>query len=143
MPDETYVLVAFYKDVQHLQWIKNKKIYNARTGSTRGSLRLSPKETGAKYILLHTTGETKTGKLFKLKEKGPRIFSKSDMIEKSYQNPSQEFYLVYDIDENIEEEFKNMKWDIAKLDSFSSRFNSALPFSVSLTELMNVVIHDL
>jgi hypothetical protein len=44
--------------------------------TTGGSLRLSPKETGAKYLLLHSRDEIKTGRLLKLKETGPRIFSK-------------------------------------------------------------------
>jgi len=141
LPDETFVLVGFYKDEQHLKWINKWSIYNARAGSTRGSLRLSPKETGARYILLHSTGETKTSRLLKLKESGPRIFSKQDMISKSYPNPSQEFYLVYDIDTEIEKEFTDMSWDITKLNGYTNWRGSALPFAVSLTELMKVVIH--
>jgi len=136
VPDDTYVLVAFYKDAEHLKWINQNKLYNARTGSTRGSLRLSPKETGAKYILLHTTGETKSSRLFKLKEKGPRIFSKQDMIKLVYPNPSQEFYLVYDIVEPAEVEFQDIKWDITQLEGYSIKQGSALPFSISLTGLM-------
>lgn len=140
LPDETFVLVAFYKDDTHLKWITEKNLYNARMGSIRGSLRISPKETGAKYILLHSIGETKTSRIFKLKETGPRIFSKQDMIAKSYPNPSQEFYLVYDIQEVIEKEFKTMKWDIAKIEAYSSSRGSALPFSVSLTTLMKAIL---
>jgi hypothetical protein len=138
LPDETFVLIGFYKDAQHLSWITQQKLYNARTGTTRGSLRLSPKETGAKYILLHTIGETTSGTLFKLGSKGPRVFSKENMISRSYPNPGQEFYLVYDIAPEIEKEFKSIEWDITQLNGYSGARNSAMPFAVSLTELMRV-----
>lgn len=141
LPDETFVLVAYYKDAQHLEWIKKYRFYNARTGRKRGSLRLSPKETGAKYILLHTLGETKTNILIKVKETGPRIFSKQDMIDSRYPNPDPaNYYLVYDIDEVIEKEFKNMKWDITKLTGYKTGMASGIPFSTSLTELMGVLV---
>jgi hypothetical protein len=140
LPDESFVLVGFYKDAEHLVWITNHKLYNARTGSTRGSLRLSPKETGAKYILLHTSGETKTGRLFKLKKSGPRIFSKQDMITRSYINPTRDFYLVYEVEEEIEQEFEGMNWDITLLEGFKSSRGSALPFAVSLTQLMKTIV---
>ena len=140
LPDMTFVLVAYYKDAEHLKWINQRKLYNARTGSTRGSLRLSPHETGAKYILLHTEGETKTSKILKLKDIGPRIFSKQNMIAKSYINPSQEFYLVYEIDDNVEKEFETMTWNIAQLEKYQKSRASALPFSISLSSLMKVVV---
>jgi hypothetical protein len=142
LPDDTFVLVGFYKDSDHLKWIIRNGLYNVRTGTTRGSLRLSPKETGAKYLLLHTHDEIKTGRLLKLKEPGPRILSKQDLINKSYENPSQEFYLVFDIEDKIEKEFENMTWNISRLDGYSVARLSALPFSVSLTELMKALIKE-
>jgi len=140
LPDDTFVLVGFYKDYDHLNWIIRNGLYNVRTGTTRGSLRISPKETGAKYLLLHTRDETKTGRLLKLKETGPRIFSKKDLIKKSYINPSQEFYLVFDIEEAVEKEFENMTWDISRLEGYTGARLSTLPFSVSLTELMKSLV---
>jgi len=140
LPDDTFVLVGFYKDSDHLNWIISNGLYNARNGTIRGSLRLSPKEIGAKYLLLHTYEEIKTCRLLKLKETGPRIFSKQDLINKSYENPSQDFYLVFDIEETIEKEFENMTWDITRLDGYSKARLSALPFSVSLTELMKALV---
>ena len=140
IPDETYVLVGFYKDKAHLDWILKNGLYNARTGSTRGSLRLSPRETGAKYLLLHTDKELITDKLFKLDNRGPRIFSKENMIKKNYPNPSQEFYLVYDMEETVEKEFTAKKWDLRNLEAYTGNRGSALPFTATLTELMNVIV---
>ncbi len=90
-------------------------------------------------MLLHSTGETTTSKLFKIIETGPRIFSKHTLISKGYPTtPSQNYYLVYKVDKVYDAEFLNREWDITKLEGFKSRMNSALPFAISLTELMKV-----
>ncbi|MCW3106158.1 MAG: hypothetical protein JWQ09_664 [Segetibacter sp.] len=140
IPDETYVLVAYYKNAEQLKWIEKAKLYNARAGSDRGSLHLSPKETGAKYLLLHGKEGTKTSNLYKLSDKGPRIFSKDDLIKKGYPSPSQPFYLVYDIAGEPESEFKNMIWDISKLKNYQSSWQSSNPIPTTLTELMRTLI---
>ena len=64
----------------------------------------------------------------------------SNLISKFYPNPSQEFYLVYDIAPETEKEFENTRWDITQLEGYSGARNSALPFAVSLTELMKAVV---
>jgi hypothetical protein len=136
IPDETFVLVAYYKK-DKLDWIISSGLYNARADSKRGSLRLGPGEAGAKYLLLHTEGELVTGKLFKITETGPRIFSKQTLIEKGYPAPTQDFYLVYKVEEVREKEFANQFWDIRKLNGYKTGHGSPLPFSVTMTELMN------
>lgn len=140
LPDDTFVLVAYCKDELHLNWILKHKLYNARTGPSRGSLRLNPRVTGAKYLLLHGEGELQTTRLYKLKPDGPRIFSKEEMLEKEYPAPSQNFYLLFDILGECEEEFKKYTWDISLLDMYKNGRGSVLPFSVSISELMKVKV---
>ena len=140
IPDDTFVLVGFYK-TENLDWIIKSGLYNARADSKRGSLRLGPGEAGAKYLLLHSNGETKTNLLLKITEAGPRVFSKKTLIDKGYPSvPSQEYYLVYKVEEITDFELQNQKWDITKLDKHKQGRGSALPFSVTLTELMNVKV---
>lgn len=140
IPDETFVLVGFYQE-DKWEWIKNTGLYNARADSRRGSLRLGPKEAGVKYLLLHTNEETKTGKILKITETGPRVFSKQTLLKKGYPTePSQDFYLVYKVKEVTEKELLDNKWDITKLESYKTGRGSGLPFAVSLTELMNVKV---
>lgn len=139
LPDDTQVLVGFYKNQEHLDWIEKHHLYNARTGEGNGTLRLNPENIGAKYLLLHTHGELETNRLFKLKSAGPRLFSKKD-LGKLYPNATRDFYLVFDIEDDAEFEFKKYYWDIRKLKGYSSDRQSALPFSVSLTELMKAVV---
>lgn len=136
IPDDTYVLVGYYKK-ENLDWIIKSGLYNARAESDRGSLRLGPGESSAKYLLLHTTGETKTGRLLKITETGPRVFSRETLLGKGYPTePSQNYYLVYKIQEITEVELMNLEWDITMLNKYKEGRASALPFSVTLTELM-------
>lgn len=140
IPDDTFVLVGYYEK-DKLNWIAQNGLYNARADNKRGSLRLGPGEAGAKYLLLHTTGETKTGRLFRIIETGPRVFSKETIIEKGYPSePSQNYYLVYKVQELTDIELMNHTWDITKLKKYKSGRASALPFSVTLTELMKVKV---
>lgn len=140
IPDETFVLVGYYKK-ENWDWIIRRGLYNARAEDTRGSLRLGTGEAGAKYLLLHSEGEIITGKLLKVIETGPRIFSKQTLLDKGYPStPTGEFYLVYKVELVQEKEFLNRQWDISKLEKYKSGRGSGLPFSITLTELMNVVV---
>ncbi|CAL2104631.1 DUF2357 domain-containing protein [Tenacibaculum sp. 190130A14a] len=136
IPDDTFVLVGFYK-TENLDWIIKSGLYNARADSKRGSLRLGPGEASAKYLLLHSYGETKTSRLLKITEKGPQVFSKNKLIDKGYPSePSQDYYLVYKVAEISDVELQNQKWDITRLDKYKQDIGGTLPFSVTISELM-------
>ena len=140
IPDDTFVLVGYYR-LENLYWIIKSGLYNARADSKRGSLRLGPGESGAKYLLLHSNGETKTSRLLKIVETGPRVFSKMTLKNKGYpSDPSQDYYLVYKIEEITDIELKNHKWDITKLEKYNFGRGSALPFAVTMTELMQTKV---
>lgn len=141
IPDETYVLVAYYHDQEHLDWIIKNCLYNARIGPGNGSLRLRPQESNAQYILLHTSGEQVTNRIMKITEKGPRVFSKMQLIKKGYKNPSQDFYLVYDVEPIGTGQFAGMKWDIRNLGEYNTGSRSAYPFSVSMSELTKAKVN--
>jgi hypothetical protein len=36
IPDETYVLIGYFKSIEHLDWIKANHLYNTRTGDNNG-----------------------------------------------------------------------------------------------------------
>ncbi|HEU4554283.1 MAG TPA: nuclease domain-containing protein, partial [Chitinophaga sp.] len=138
IPDETFVLVGYYKNEQHLDWIIEKGLYNTRIDGELGSVNISHKETGAKYLLLYTGKEKRAHKIFKLKEQGPRIFSKKDLVNKQYPSrPSHTFYLVFEIEQTLEKEFENQIWNIGQLERFPTK--RGMPFSVVLSELMRVL----
>lgn len=142
IPDESFVLVGFYKNEDHFEWIKTNGLYNARAGSIRGSLRLSRGETEATFILLHSDNELETDKLFEVKKTGPRVLSKEDLLSKGYPGTrDDQYYLVYDVKPNNFEELKNIQWDIRELSGYRKGRASALPFTTTLAELMNAKIN--
>jgi hypothetical protein len=143
IPDETMILIAWYKNYEHLNWIHSNNYYNARVGDVRGSINVSAKLSSAKFILLHGPKETVTGRIYRLSEKGPRIWSKTDLNNRQYPSkPTQDFYLVFEIQNPVEKEFNYAKWNINSIGQYTSYRGSPLPFVVSLTELMSVKVND-
>lgn len=136
IPDETFVLVGYYNSKEQYNWIEQNDLYNFRMGSGRGSLILNKEVVSAKYLLLHTKGDTSSGDLWKITSKGPRVFSRSDLIRIGYPNPSQNYYLVSNIERVTDLEFRDVRWDFKKLSGYRSGRASALPFTTSLAELM-------
>lgn len=93
------VLVGYYKDSKHLEWIINKKMYNVRLGEAKGSMDITPQLLYAKYVLLHG----KDGiSLWELDGEGPKIKSKEDLVN-NHEYPSKEttqgaqYYFVFKI----------------------------------------------
>jgi len=141
LPDNTFVLVGYYRNEEHLKWILDNDLYNARAGSARGSLRLKQGEAEAKFLLLHSDGELVTDKLYQITEKGPRVFSKEDLISKGYyKDPGQDYYLVYKVGSLEFDELRNIHFDIRKLKGFKRGRASALPFSATLSELIRAKV---
>lgn len=135
IPDETFVLVGYYHPEQY-NWIKRNRLYNFRMGTGPGSLMLDRETVEAKYLLLHTMGETSSGELWRIVSEGPQVYSKEDMVSKGYRNPSQDNYLVIRIERVEDNEFKNVKWNFKKLSKYNPGRASALPFTTTLAELM-------
>ena len=137
IPDETFVLVGFYNTQEQYNWIKNGK-YNFRMGSGNGSLILDKETVLASYLLLHTHGDKSSGDIWKITSKGPKVYSKENLIKKGYTNPQQDFYLVIDIIQVDKTEFNNNEWEFKNLKNYNSGHASAKPFTASLTELLSV-----
>ena len=135
--DKPYVLVAYYKNSRHLDWIMRSGLYNLRMGNVRGALCLGREESAARYILLHTKGEKVTGKLFRILGNGPRVYSRDVLIRQNYPgSPAHDFYLVYRIVPVMGKELKNRSWDISAFKGYLTGHLSAFPFAVPLSELL-------
>lgn len=136
LPDDTYVLVGYYNSPEQYSWIQRNGLYNFRMGSGAGSLVLDKETVSSKYLLLHTSGDTDSGDLWKIVSRGPKVYSKDDLIRKGYPTPpSQDNYLVIQIEPVTDTEFENVSWDFKKLSNYSSGRASAIPFTTNLTEL--------
>lgn len=138
IPDETYVLIGYYKSEEHLNWIEKEKKYNFRTGTGNGSLNLDLETVSAKYLLLHTKGDKSSSRLWKIVSQGPKVFTKNDLDGKKvkYPDPKHDYYLVIELAPISEQEFLNQNWNFRKLKNYSKGNASAFPFTASLAELV-------
>ena len=146
IPEETFVLLGSFHDENHLKWILGNKLYNTRTDTGNGSIRLKQEISSAKYLLLHK-GEKQL--LLRLGNKGPRIMSKETLMKQpcaELYTPSLPYYVVFDIAATeTDEEFQGVKWNLAQMadDSIIKKGHlSAEPEGVSLATLMKYVIHN-
>jgi hypothetical protein len=136
IPDNTFVLVGFYNSAEQYDWIKSNKLYNFRMGSGKGSLILDKETVSSKYLLLHTSGDTNSGDLWRIVSRGPKVFSKEDLLKRGYPSPSQYNYLVIELEVVTDPEFAHVSWNFKKLTNYSKGRASAFPFTTSLAELM-------
>lgn len=146
IPDDTFVLVGYCKNKSNIDWYKKEGKYNFRMDDDKGSLVLDNKVVNSKYLLLREAGKDYADKFFKIKSKGPKVVKGESL--KGYKSKNlKDYYLVIEIDENESNDFNGAKIDFKKLAEFkeiSSKNNpvvaAGVPFAVSLTELMQVVI---
>ena len=106
-PDTTPVMVACYKNNDHLEWIKQYGKYNIRLGGPRtGAIKLNSPLVNAKYLLLYDYSTIGNEVLYKIKGDGPQICTTQDMMNMGYPNPTKDqLYLVFDIcSDSVEDE---------------------------------------
>ncbi len=137
IPDETYVLVGYYRSPAHLKWILDKKLYNFRTGDhEEGALQLGVEEVTAKYLLLHTGDDLNANILLKIKPIGLKVVERAEMIELGYPSDIvRDQYLVVSVTEDIENELTGKHWDLSRLSKFNPHRKKGVPFTTTLEEL--------
>ncbi|MBK9732183.1 MAG: DUF2357 domain-containing protein [Chitinophagaceae bacterium] len=152
LPDETFVLVGFSTKPAKFKWYEANGKYVFRMNEDKGSLELNTEVVNAKYLLLRKSGAEKASDIFEIKSKCPKVFSVSQLAKLNYplsQNPK-EYYLVIEIEKVTDKEFENVSWKFKELKKYKSimeaggspRTKSGLPFTVSLTELMNALAKE-
>ena len=111
LPDETSVIVAFYKDQAQLEWIEKNHMYNIRAGSLQGSLNLDSQLINARYVLLHND-----------KEALPlcRLLKGDEVDEERERKSAKNIYLVFSIIQRngklwVEKEMRQYRWDVKSL----------------------------
>lgn len=141
IPDDTFVLVGYYKSEVHFNWIRKNKLYNFRMDNVKGALTLTKESVSSRYLLLHTSGDQNSGELWRIVGKGFRVTSKETLKRLEYPNPGQRNYLVVKIEKVNDPEFRDVRWDFRKLSNYSAGIASAFPFTTSLSELMKFKIN--
>ncbi len=137
IPDETNVIVAYYKSKEHLEWIKKEMKYNGRIFNVNGAMDLTPEFIGAKYLILHNKRE-QGALIFKVNQmdnKKPTVVASSHKTFKDYPKPSKPFYLVFNLMEK-EETFLNGNYNFKNLKGYSED-KEAFPFTCKLSDLIS------
>lgn len=136
------VVIGYYKDLETLNWIRQKKYYNARVGRVRGSIQITPEVSQARYLLLY--GPEGKYKFEINTEWGPRIWTKEDLLKGQYPNPSHETYLIFSLKKEVNEgAFAEMEIDEISLrrvlqehGKLATNFDKAA-VALTMTELVN------
>ena len=146
IPDETNVIIAYYKSDKHLEWITKRMKYNGRIGSDRGAMKLTPQYIGANYLILQNKSNPEKF-IFKIDQSEKNkpviiaatddVFVKEDSQYPEYPNPSQQFYLVFNLLDK-EKDFLDGKFNLHNLSEFKEAQKNSLPFTCTLTELLNL-----
>lgn len=148
-PDEIFVLVGYSNSEERFKWYEENGKYVFRMDDVKGSLELDSEVVNAKYLLLRKSGEEVASSLFKIKSKGPKVFSKIQLEKLGYplSLKSKEYYLIVEIEPTNEEGLTNKIWKFRELVKYKAIIKdekniyskAGMPFTVSLTELMNVI----
>jgi predicted component of viral defense system (DUF524 family) len=129
-PEEVCVVHGWHNGGQHLEWINRTNLYNFRTGTGPGSLRLHHTVVGASYLLVHGAGEFRGGgRLFRITSDGPRVIARERLVELQYPGAaSQPYYLVYDVAPlGGDDPLADYDWDLSCIDGIDEGRASAIP----------------
>ena len=137
-PAEHSVLVGWCDDEQQLDWMRRVGLYNFRAGLRRGSIRLEPAIADARHLLLHTHGHKAWSGLWRMKKRGPRIFTAEELVREGYppQPDPDVIYAVFDVEPDFF--YTGWKWDYAKLPGKRAAYASAEPFAVKLVDVLSI-----
>jgi hypothetical protein len=134
IPDNVNVIVGYFHR-ENLDWILQKQLYNIRDDSHFKTI--GNALSTAKFLLLHTSGETSSDRLFCITSDGPAVKTKEELSALGYINPRHNYYYVYEVDPAKDSAFAGQSWDLEKL--LGAEIPTK-PVIVSLTELMKSAI---
>ena len=152
IPDKEWVIIAYYKNPEHLQWILDNHKYNMRAGDDAGSMNLESHLISARYLLLHN-GE-KVTHFIRIRKSGPKVYTRAQLLRKGYpphmkiingesckdddleQKEASRIYLVFDLfqSNDVEPEMRCYKWTISNIIPTRARFK---PIIMNLAELIS------
>ncbi|MFO1042927.1 MAG: DUF2357 domain-containing protein [Planctomycetaceae bacterium] len=137
-PIEQTVLIGWYENQEHLDWIANSGLYNFRAGHRNGSIRLAPEIVQAEYLLLHTHNHASASGLWRIQKRGPRLFTNAELRKRGYprESTSDAIYAVFDV--SPDPFFVGWSWNYSNLPGRKTGRNSAEPFAVRLVDVLAI-----
>ena len=71
-----------------------------------------------------------------------KVYSKNNLLKKAYPSPTQDFYLILELEKVDRKEFGYARWKFKELKNYKTGNASAFPYTATLTELMLVKINE-
>ncbi|GGW59253.1 hypothetical protein DFQ11_1011030 [Winogradskyella epiphytica] len=150
IPDETYVLVGYAKSElrkERMEWFHKEGKYNFRMNDEDGALHFTEKEAKAEFLLIRESKDGIATNLYKLK-KGIKVYTGSKLEADLHPDAKKDAYLVVEFESDIISEFKGARFDCNDTKEYKElekkyknpRIRAGIPFTTTLTELMNVKI---
>lgn len=150
IPDETFVLVGFSTNEKRFQWYEKNQKYVFRMDENKGALELEQNVLQAQYLLLRKSGSKTASDIYKITNKGIKVYSKTQLKKLGYpfSKKPKDYYLIIEIEKVTTEEFGNKKWNFKALEPYkkilqsekNARIAAGIPFVVSLREMMKQLI---
>lgn len=131
LPDKTSVIIAYYKNEEHLRWILEHHLYNMRSGDDLGAISLDNNIVNARYLLLHNGKFVRP--IIRILKGGPKVYTRAQLIKLGYpqylkrgskevdidkeKNEANRIYLVYKLFKNnkAEDELLKYTWDLKSI----------------------------
>jgi len=111
--DGISIIVGCYKNELHHNWIKENGKYNMRLDKERqGSIKLNGGYTHATYLVLYLYGHPESVEVYHLTGEYD-VYTKSELTNLGYPEPSGEKYLVVDIDNDVDPRLDNYTWQLS------------------------------
>ena len=141
MADETNVILGYYKNDEHLEWIMNTYLYNTRAGIRGGSIHITKELASAKYILLHNHNDKAI--LCKLNKSGAMVYGYDEMKKLNYpytepvsDEEKKHTYLVFPINrKGVENELQQYSWDPSIIPQLRGKYGTTIS-TIKLSELL-------
>lgn len=146
IPDETFILVGYCKHPKNIIWYKKEGKYNFRMDDDKGSLTLENSVVNAKYLLIRESGNSTSSRIFKIISDGPKVY-KGTSLNGYTSNKLKDYYLVIEIEKEETKDFNSANFNFKELEKYKAIqakyppiIAAGMPFAVTLTELMKVII---
>jgi hypothetical protein len=124
-PSEHHVVVAWYEDLEQLNWTMKTGLAVVRLGDRSGTWHVPPEFASARHILLHTHKSQVADGLLALKEHKPgfKVFTAEDLKAKGYPgSASGDIYAIFEV--SPDPLFEGRSWDGRKLQEVMTEFES-------------------
>jgi predicted component of viral defense system (DUF524 family) len=139
IPADTSILIGYYRSQIYLDWFLKNSKYNIRFGDKRYAI--TKEMISADFLLLYSL-ETSNCIFLKIKGRNPEVYTKQDLLNLDYPNPTTPNYLIYEILNYGVKELENLNIqnsdieNIKKVFSHNEEKNNSLPFAITFEQLL-------